>query len=197
MHLVCNKGIPLREIAKGTKWLLNILFSHACGWMHHFWCVCGNCCTWLPHSRKLVVIVFYLYITSSNSLILLNQRISLGLSVVMWYQRCVKDMGYTAHAHATFTMWSFWLLASGSRRIRMPSHLILNKIILIHVKWNPCLVYFLTPCAEVFLLQNTFLVHYFMVVLSFYRFSSILKWPSLRTDRYFYYQDCTFLRIIL
>ena len=29
MHLVCNKGIPLHEIAKGTNWLLNLLFSCA------------------------------------------------------------------------------------------------------------------------------------------------------------------------
>ena len=31
MHLVGNEGVPLREIVKGTKWLLNIVFSHACG----------------------------------------------------------------------------------------------------------------------------------------------------------------------
>ena len=31
MHLVCNEGVLLREIAKGAKWLLNILFSRACG----------------------------------------------------------------------------------------------------------------------------------------------------------------------
>ena len=36
-----------------------------------------------------------------------------------------------------------------------------------------------------------------MVALSFYWFSSILKWPSLQTDHNFYYKDCTFLRIIL
>ena len=40
-------------------------------------------------------------------------------------------------------------------------------------------------------------MHYFVVALSFYRFLSILKWSSLRTDHNFYYQDCTFLRIIL
>ena len=26
MLLVCNEGVPLREIAKGTKWLLYIFF---------------------------------------------------------------------------------------------------------------------------------------------------------------------------
>ena len=29
MHLVCNEGILLHEIAKGTNWLLNLLFSCA------------------------------------------------------------------------------------------------------------------------------------------------------------------------
>ena len=52
MLLICNKGVPLREIAKGTKWLLNILFSRTCGWRHHFWCIRRNCRTWLSHSRK-------------------------------------------------------------------------------------------------------------------------------------------------
>ena len=53
-----------------------------------------------------------------------------------------------------------------------------------------------TLCWGVSTLEHL-LVHFFVVVLSVYRFSSIMKWPGLWTDHNFYYRDCTFLKMIL
>ena len=77
--------------------------------------------TWLPHSRKLIVIVSYSYITIVIVLFCSNRSsiISLSLPVVTWYQRCVKDMGYTACAHATFTVTHYLCVKCGELSMKV------------------------------------------------------------------------------